>query len=604
MGICVNERDVGFVLNEMLDIKQLLQLDKFKDFDMDTINMIISESQKFSETVLYQANFDGDKVGLKFKDGVVNVPASYHEAYKKYCEGGWLGISASPEYGGQGLPNVVGLAAMEFQIASSFAFTMYPGLTRAACELLEHYGDAWTKEVMMPKLISGEWAATMCLTEPSAGSAVGDLKSTAKRAGDHYLINGTKIFISAGEHDLTEQIIHLVLARVEGAPPGIKGISLFMVPKFLMDEKGNIGERNDMICGGIEHKMGIKASATATLNFGDNGKCKGWLIGKECEGINAMFVMMNEARIGTGMQGHATGNAAYEHALRYAKERVQGVEIQNMRDVNAPRVTIIKHPDVRRMLLTMKAYTEACRCILYFSAFCGDMALSHPDEKVRLLHYDFLELLTPICKAYCSDRGFDVTREAIQTYGGYGYCSEYPAEQYMRDCKIASIYEGTNAIQALDLVGRKVLNIKKQMAPYNNWMAKMRDGANKAKATKSLEDLADKLLEAIDTLDGMTKFFMGAGLKGDMMTPVMNAYKYLMAFGDVVAGSFLLWGADIAQKKLDAGVDSETEKKFYKGKVASARFFIMNLLSNVDAVAIIVKNGDKSFVELEEDSFL
>jgi len=603
VGLCVNERDVRFVLYEMLGVDKLLEFDKFKDFDMDTIDMILTEAQKFSEEVLYEANFDGDKRGLEFKDGVVTTPDSYKDAYQKYLEGGWLGISADPELGGQGLPNVVGLAAMEFQVASSVAFTMYPGLTRAAIELLEFYGEDWMKEQILPKLVSGEWAATMCLTEPSAGSAVGDLKSTAKKDGDTWLVTGTKIFISCGEHDLTDQIIHLVLARTEGSPPGIKGISLFMVPKFLMDDDGNIGERNDMICGGIEHKMGIKASATCTLNFGDNGKCKGWLVGKECEGIKAMFVMMNEARIGTGMQGHSAGTAAYQHAQRYAKERVQGVEIQNMRDVNAPRVEIIKHPDVRRMLLTQKAYTEACRCILYFSAYCGDMALNNPDEEERAKYFDMLELLTPICKAWSSDRGFDVTREAMQTYGGYGYCSEYPVEQYMRDCKIMSIYEGTNGIQALDLVGRKVLNIKKQMAPYNNWLAKMREGAEKAKANEALSDLADDLLGTIDTLDGITKHFMGAGLKGDTTTPVMNASPYMMAFGDVVGASFLLWGAHIAQDKLDAGVDSETDKKFYAGKVASARFFIKNLLPNVEAVSKTCLSGDKSFVELEEDCF-
>jgi len=604
MGVCVNERDVRFVLYEMLEIEKLFEFDKFKDFDMDTIDMILTEAQKFSEEVLYEANFEGDKVGLKFDNGEVTVPSVYKDAYRKYCEGGWLGISSDPEKGGQGVPNVVGLGAMEFQVASSVAFTMYPGLTRAAIELLEIYGDDWMKEAILPKLISGEWAATMCLTEPSAGSAVGDLKSTAKKDGDQWLVTGTKIFISAGEHDLTPQILHLVLARTEGAPPGIKGVSLFMVPKFLMDENGDLGDRNDMICGNIEHKMGINANATCTLNFGDNGKCKGWLIGKECEGIRAMFIMMNEARIGTGMQGLASASAAYQHALRYAKERIQGVEIQNMRDVNAPRVEIIKHPDVRRMLLTMKSYVEAGRVLLYYAAYCGDMHLHHPDEEVRAKHFDTLELLTPICKAWCSDRGFDVTRDAIQTYGGYGYCSEYPAEQYMRDCRIASIYEGTNAIQALDLVGRKVLNIKKQMAPYNDWIAAMRERAGKAKENSALGDLADSLLERIDTLDSITKHFMEAGLKGDTTTPVMNATPYLEAFGDVVGGHFLLWGAQIAQDKLDAGVDGEVEKSFYTGKVATARFYINNLLPNVDRWATVLKSGDKTMIDLEEDCFV
>jgi len=603
VGICVNERDVRFVLNEVLGIEQLLQYEKFKDFDMETIDMILTESQKLSEEVLYPVNLEGDKEGCKYNpDGSVITPSGYKDAYKKYCEGGWLGISSNPEYGGQGLPHTVGLAAMEFQVASSVAFTMYPGLTRAAIELLEFYADEKTKNIVLPKLVSGEWCATMCLTEPQAGSAVGDLKSTAKKEGDHYLITGTKIFISAGEHDLCDQKIHLVLARTEGAPPGIKGVSLFLVPKYFYDDDGNLGEHNDLICSGIEHKMGIHGASTCTMNFGDNGKCKGWLIGKECEGIRAMFVMMNEARIGTGMQGQACASAAFQHANRYARERIQGVEIENMRDVNAPRVEIIKHPDVRRMLMSMKAYTEAGRALLYYAAFCGDMAFNNPDEEVRTKYFNRLELLTPICKAWCSDRGFEVTRDAVQTYGGYGYTSEYPVEQYMRDCKIASIYEGTNGIQALDLVGRKVLNIKKQMAPYNDWMATMREGAGKAKKNSALSGLADKVLKTIETMDGITKNFAEAGLKGDTKIPVMNATPYLEAFGDMVGASFLLWHAHVAQEKLDAGVDSESEKKFYEGKVASAKFYINYLLPNVDRWAIAIKSGDKSFIEVDEGS--
>ncbi len=603
MGLVVNERDVRFLLNEVLEIGQLLEFEKFKDFDLETIDMIIGESQKFSEEVLYQANLDGDKEGCKFEtSGEVKAPSVYKDVYKKYCEGGWTGISSNPEYGGQGAPQIVGIAAMEFQVAASVAFTMYPGLTRAAIELLEFYADEKTKEVVLPKLISGEWAATMCLTEPQAGSALGDLKCAAKKDGDHYLISGTKIFISAGEHDLCDQKIHLVLARTEGAPAGIKGVSLFLVPKYFYDDDGNLGEHNDLVCGGIEHKMGIHGASTCIMNFGDNDKCKGWLVGKECEGIRAMFVMMNEARIGTGMQGQGSASAAYLHANKYAKERIQGVEIENMKDVNAPRVEIIKHPDVRRMLMSMKANTEAGRAILYYAAFCGDMALNHPEEEVRNKYFDRLELLTPICKAWCSDRGFEVTRDAVQTYGGYGYTAEYPAEQYMRDCKIASIYEGTNGIQALDLVGRKVLNVKKQMAPYNDWIATMKEGAEKAKKNGALSELADKVLQAIDTMDGITQNFAQAGLQGDTKTPVMNATPYMEAFGDMAAASFLLWEAHVAQEKLDAGVDSETDKKFYEGKVASAKFFINYQLPNVDRWAIAIKSGDKSFIEVDDES--
>lgn len=604
MGITVDERDVRFVLFEQLKVEELLKYEAFKDFDLDTFNMILSEAQKFSDTVLYPANIEGDKIGCKFDKGVVTVPQCYKEAYDKYCEGGWIGVAAKPEVGGQGLPGCIGLATGEFGVAGSIAFTMYPGLTRSAAHLIDTFGEDWMRKQCCPRMNSGEWSGTMCLTEPQAGSAVGDIKTSAKKEGDHWLITGSKIFISSGEHDLTKQIIHLVLARTEGAPPGIKGISLFLVPKYRFDKNtGELGEFNDVRCSGIEHKMGIKASATCSLNFGDDNKCWGWMIGKEFEGIKYMFLMMNEARIGTGLQGQAAGSAAYLHALRYAKERIQGVDYKAIKDPNAPRVTIINHPDVRRMLMTMKAYTEAGRALLYYASWCHDRAENDPDPKVREKYQDFLELLTPVCKAWCSDRGFDVTRLAIQTYGGYGYCSEYPVEQYMRDCKIASIYEGTNGIQALDLIGRKVLNIKKQMAPYNNWIAEMKSGAEKAKAHPKLKDVAEQVLKYIDMLDGITKHFAGAGLKGDQDTPVLGATPYLEAFGDVTGAAFLLWQATIAQEKLDKGVESEADKKYYLGKVLTARFYAYNLLPNVERWAVVLKSGDKTALEMPEDCF-
>lgn len=604
MGLLVNDRDVRFVLFEQLGLEKILEYDAYKDFDADTINMILTEAQKFSETELYRLNIEGDKNGAKFDKGNVTTPPGYKEAYDKYCESGWISVSASPEYGGQGLPSCVGLATGEFGVAGSVAFTMYPGLTRSAAHLLKEHGSDWMKATCIERMNKGEWSGTMCLTEPQAGSAVGDVKTVAKKVGDHYLITGNKIFISSGEHDLTKQILHLVLARTEGAPAGIKGISLFLVPKYRFDQKsGKLGEFNDVRCVGIEHKMGIKGSATASLSFGDEAKCQGYLIGKEFEGIKYMFTMMNEARIGTGLQGHASGSAAYLHALSYAKERIQGTDIKAMKDPNAPRVTIIKHPDVRRMLITMKAWVDAGRALLYYASYCADRAEHDPDPKSKAKYGEFLELLTPVCKAWCSDRGFDVTRLAIQTYGGYGYCAEYPVEQYMRDSKIASIYEGTNGIQALDLVGRKVLNIKKKMEPYNNWIAELKGGAEKARANAKLKDIAELVLKGIDTLDGITKHFMGAGLKGDQDTPVLGATPYLEAFGDLTAGCMLLWQAHIAQEKLDKGVDSGADKKFYEGKVHTARFYAYNMLPNVDRWAIALKAGDKTALNIPDDCF-
>jgi hypothetical protein len=445
-NVLVNTRDQLFVLFEQLGVEKLFEKEKFADVSKEVVLMLQTEAEKLAVNSLLPAYTIGDKEGCTFKDGKVSVPESFHDVYKKYVEAGWLCAMESPDVGGQGLPISVTTACSEFMFAANFPFLMYPGLTHGAARLIEMHGTEEQKNKYMYTMYAGKWGGTMCLTEPGAGSDVGALKTVAKRSPDGtFSITGTKIFISCGDHDLTENIIHPVLARIEGDPPGTAGISIFLVPKYRVNDDGTLGEFNDVRTGNVEHKMGIKGSATCTLNFGDEGKCIGELLGRERQGLRIMFDMMNEARLEVGMQslGHAT--AAYEHAVHYAKERIQGHAIWEMKNPDAKAVPIIQHPDIRRKLLWMKVHVEGIRAMLYFTGFCMDMAKVSDTEKEREKWRGLVELLIPVCKAYSSEKAQWVCSTAIDVYGGYGYCSDYPVEQYFRDCKIASIYEGTMA---------------------------------------------------------------------------------------------------------------------------------------------------------------
>lgn len=618
-GKLIDDRDVQFVLWEQLELEKHMEHPMFKGYGKADANMIIEEAKKFAEGMLYQANLDGDKQGVHIKGGKVVAPECYKPAYDSLCEGGWIGLATPEEVGGQGLPDIIGFPVTEYWMAGSIAFSMYPGLTRAALHLMNSCCDDAQKKKYMPKMIEGKWQGTMCLTEPAAGSAVGDLKSTAKKRPDGtYEITGSKIFISAGDHDMVENFIHLVLARAEGSPAGIKGISLFLVPKHLVKDGGKLGAYNNVKCPKVEEKMGIHGSATCELVFGDEGTCVGELIGEVNEGIKNMFHMMNEARIGTGLQGHASASAAYLHAVAYAKDRVQGVAIENMRDVNAPRVEIIKHPDVRRMLLSMKSMVEGMRALIYRCVWYGTLETLATDKAEKQKYSDWLGMLTPVVKAYCSDEGFKVCRDAVQVYGGYGYTSDYPVEQYLRDCKIASIYEGTNAIQALDLVGRKVLDIKKQMKPYNDLIADIKklvaDNKGNARYGKTIE----KVGAAVDELDSCTKVFVTKGLSGDQAYPVMYATPYMEAFGHVICAWLLAEQLIIADQKLEAiykqkgaaddaakkkVIDDSNDAAFYLGKIHSVTFFADFHLPEVYAIAKSIKSENRDMVNVPERCF-
>ena len=607
----VDLRDVQFLLFEYLDVEKLLKYPRYQDFDREMFEMIIAEGLQQAQEVAAPLGPLGDRKGVKFDDGKVEMPQEFVEAFKLYAESGWIAATADPEWGGQGLPLTLGAVVNEFFHGACFPISSTGGLTSGAADIVHSFGAEEIKKLYLEKMYSGQWAGTMCLTEPQAGSAVGDTICKAKKDGDHYKIVGTKSFITSGDHDLTENIIHMVLARTERAPAGIKGISLFLIPKYRVSPDGSLGELNDVRCGGIEHKMGIHASPTCTLNFGDNGDCVGYLMGEEYAGISYMFQMMNEERMNVGQQALGIAGTAYRNALRYTQERIQGVHIAQKNDPEAPRVAIIEHPDVRRMLLMMKAFTEGMRALLYTTAFFADLARCSEDEAERNKYHGFVELLTPICKAWSSDMGFRVTEWAMQCFGGYGYCGDYPAEQYMRDIKITSIYEGTNGIQAMDLLGRKVSMAGGKL--FIDFLALLGEFIETHKSHATLSEQICRLEKAKDILAHVTIELRKKRAGGDMVYPALHASPYLEMFGDVTVAYLLLAEAVIARGKLDAickqkGADSEEartslceadeEAKFYWGKLCSAEFFTTQILPRVSGRAESIESGSRSALDV------
>ena len=602
----VDMRDIQFNLYEALDLEGLSGYPKYAEYNRELYDMVLEEARKFAVSALAPANTEWDKIGCKLEDGVVVTPPGLADVYWQFCEGGWVSPSADIEVGGQGLPRMMNLATSDMFCGANLAFLIYPGLSAAAADLIQHFCDDETSNLVVPIMLSGQWGGTMCLTEPGAGTAVGDSRTIATPKGDGktYNIEGTKLFISGGDQDVTENIIHLVLARTPDAPPGVKGLSLFLVPKVRYDETGALGETNDVTCGGVEHKMGIHACSTCLLNFGTDGNCEGQLIGNEGDGIRIMFRMMNEARNAVGLQSMAVAAAAYQSALAYAKERVQGVAFDKMKDPHAERVAIIEHPDVRRNLMLMKAKVEAMRALTYRIAYYDDLAMNDDEDAEK--YHGFCDLLTPVVKAHNSDRAFEVCVTGMQVLGGYGYCGEYPLEQYARDTKILSIYEGANGIQALDLIGRKLT--QKSGMLFLGFMGEVTELIGKAKEIGTLSDEVALVEKAQTTLAETTMKLGMAGQMGDMMTPVLNATPYLAMFGDTVYGVLLLDQAAIAQRKLDelvaeAGEDVDTlcakneNARFYFNKVVTAKFFIHELLPAVQAVAASIGDAHKAAIE-------
>jgi len=609
MALKLNERDVLFVLFEQLGIESILEFDRYKEFAPEDLKMILSESAKFAREGLAPINEAADRPGVTFSEGNVTVPEEFHDAYAKYCEAGWAGAIASPDLGGQGLPMSINVACNEFSMAGCCGLILSTQLTTAAARVIENYASEELKNTYIPNMLTGKWAGTMCLTETSAGSDLAVLKTSAKKIPDKdaYLISGNKIFISFGDHDLTENIVHLVLARTEGAPAGSRGISLFVVPKYRVNPDGSLGDRNDVNCVTIEHKMGIHGSPTCTLNFGEDGQCEGFLLGKENRGIVYMFQMMNEERVNVGVQGLALGSACYFECLDYAAERLQGP----MRDPEAPRIPIIEHADVRRMLLTMKAYSEGMRGLLLTTGYYEDRVLGASSQEEAEYYQNFVELFTPVCKAYCSDVGFMLCDLGVMVLGGYGYCSDYPVEQFLRDVKIAAVYEGTNGIQALDLLQRK-LNMKGG-ALFKQYVELLGKFIAEQESHAALGEYVAKLAEAKDVLLDVTGFFGQKMAEKNYNVPVVNAVPYMELFGEIAVYHQLCQQAVIAQEKLDklygeAGADTDEAKrklaedneevKFYAGKITNMKFFANWVLPDMYAKSKALKTGDVSPIEV------
>jgi alkylation response protein AidB-like acyl-CoA dehydrogenase len=609
-SLWIDVRDVKFNLFELFKIQEtLLGKGRYVDHDADTCNMVIDQAAKFTEleaAPTYPDEVHRKPVEATFKDGKVTTPEAYKRLWKLFCEGGWMSTADGYEVGGQSFPFCVAAAGGSMLAAGNQAFIMYTGLTHGAGRLMEDFFQHPLRDIVIQKLYTGEWAGTMCLTEPSAGTDVGLLKTSARKNADGtYSIVGTKSFISAGDHDLTPNIIHPVLARIEGDPKGTKGVSIFMVPKIRFNEKGELGEPNDVQCGNIESKMGIHGNATCTLNFGTDNKCIGYLMGEERQGMPIMFHMMNEERQNVGMMGAALAGAAYLHALDYAKQRVQGANVIEMAmKVETPKpITIIGHPDIRRMLLKMKSASEGIRALFMFCYVCMDnevnAKLAGKEEQKEYWH-GFIELLTPIVKSYCTDMGMMVCDMAVQTYGGYGFCREYPVEQMMRDQKINQIYEGTNGIQALDLLGRK-LGMKKGLY-FMNLMTMIKETVEEGKKLEAFKKEAEVVGNALNAL-GETSMAFAKMIKATPYVPLIGACDFLNCMGDVIVGWLHLKMALVAVPKFFAADTPEQEKAFYRGKIEGARFFINRTTELVISKLENLQKDEQSAMNIPEESF-
>ena len=586
--------EVMFLLKDVFHIARYNNLPGFAEAPPDLIEAIMTEAAKLCEQVLQPLNPVGDEEGCtRNPDGSVTTPSGFRDAYKHYAEGGWMGISAPAEFGGQGLPGAMTVAVNELMSSANMSFAMYPALTQGAIAAILLHGTVGQKAAYLPKLIEGRWTGTMNLTEPHCGTDLGLLRTKAVKQSDgSYKITGTKIFISAGEHDLAENIVHLVLARLEGAPAGIKGTTLFVAPKILPNPDGSLGARNGLSCGSIEEKMGIHGNATCVINYDG---ATGWLIGEENRGINAMFTMMNEARMGVGVQGLAIAEVAYQNAAIYARERLQGRAISGVKFPDKPADPIIVHPDVRRMLMTMRAFNEAARALILWTSMQSDIVHRSDDEKARQAADDHMGLLTPVIKGVITDQGFANTVLAQQIYGGHGYIVENGMEQFVRDARIAMIYEGTNGIQALDLVGRK---LPKDAGRALQAFFSEVQGFIKEHGDEAMKDYVGPLATALDHLQQATLWLMqNAITKPD--NAGAGAHDYMHLFGLVALGYMWCRMVEAANAKIAAGETAE----IMKTKVVTGRFFMERMLPETAAHLARIQSGAATIMELPAEAF-
>jgi alkylation response protein AidB-like acyl-CoA dehydrogenase len=591
-------RDMQFVIHEVLNLtEELKACPRHADIDVDTINAVLEEGGKFAAEVTFPLNVTGDTEGctLNKETHEVTTPTGFKDAYAKYVEGGWPALSCDPEFGGQGLPFVLNQCFYEMLNSANQAWTMYPGLSHGAYEALHAHGTDEQKKLFLPKLVSGEWTGTMCLTEPHCGTDLGLLRTKAEPQGDgSYKLTGNKIFISAGEHDMAENILHLVLARLPDAPQGSKGISLFLVPKFKVKPDGSMGERNGIYCGGLEHKMGIHGNATAQLVLDG---AVGTLVGEPNKGLPAMFVMMNAARLGVGNQSLGLTEVAYQNALAYAKDRIQMRSLSGPKAKDKPADPIIVHPDVRKMLLTAKAYAEGGRAMAIYCTMLLDKELYHPDEKVRKDSEEIVALLTPIVKAFLTDNGHVATNACLQVFGGHGYIKEWGMEQFVRDNRINMIYEGTNTVQSLDLLGRKVLG--------NNGATLKKFGKLVAKLVEE-EGVNEKMAEFINPVaylgDQITKFTTELGFKAFQNADEVGgaAVDYLRVLGHLVFGYFWARMAQVALRQIEAAEkEGRAADPFYQAKLQTARFYFARLFPETATLMRTARSGVKNLLDTD-----
>jgi len=589
-------KDMNFIINEVLNIGKYSNLPGFAEATPDLVSAILEEGAKICENELAPLNLSGDQEGCtRHEDGSVTTPKGFKEAYQKYTEAGWAGLTDDPEYGGQGMPHVVGFCMEEMIVSSNMAFGMYPGLSAGARAAINIDGTPEQKQTFLPKMVSGEWTGTMNLTESHCGTDLGMLRSKAEPSDDgSYAISGTKIFISAGEHDLADNIIHLVLARLPDAPKGVKGISLFIVPKFLVNDDGSLGDRNGVTCGSIEEKMGIHANSTCVLNY-DNAT--GYLLGEPHKGLRSMFIMMNAARLGVAVQGYGQSEVAYQNATDYAKDRIQGRSLSGPKSPDKAADSIIVHPDVRRNLMNAKSFNEGARAAGLWCAMLVDLAHNAESEKQREWADDMIGLMTPVMKGVFTDRGFEYAASSMQVYGGHGYIAEWGMEQFVRDARITQIYEGANGIQALDLVGRKL--------PANGGRAIQRffkHAGTVIADTKDNEKLADftgPLQESLNDLQAATMWLMQNGMQNpDHAGAASTPYMHL--FGHVLIGLQWLEMAKVSVEQLDNGT---TDPSFYENKIITGRYYMKKRMPETKALLAELEAGADDLMALDAANF-
>jgi alkylation response protein AidB-like acyl-CoA dehydrogenase len=589
-------KDMQFVIRDLIGLAEISALPGFEEVNADLIDAVLGEAAKFAREVLDPLNRSGDKQGARLTAGQVSAPDGFAQAYRQFVEAGWNGLAAQPAFGGQGLPHLAAVPVVEMWNSANLSFSLCPMLTSGVLEALRVHGTPEQQARYLPQLTPGRWTGTMNLTEPQAGSDLSAMRTRAVREGDHYRIHGTKIFITWGEHDMAENVVHLVLARTPDAPEGVRGLSLFIVPKFLPKDDGTPGERNDVKCVSIEHKLGIHASPTCVLSYGEGKGAVGYLVGEENRGLEYMFTMMNHARLGVGVEGVAVAERAYQHALEHARTRVQGREIGQK---SGDRVTIIHHPDVRRMLMSMRSKVEAMRALTCAAAAALDKAHHHPDDAARRRNQALIDLLTPIVKGWCTEQAVEIASTGIQIHGGMGFVEESGAAQYLRDARITTIYEGTTGIQAMDLIGRKVAHEKGASAfALISEMRAVEAELGKTEAVAGASMRAS-LKDAIDALEAATRWVVDTYPK-DPRAAAAVSVPYLMLFGVVAGGWMMARAASFAHAALS---NPAADHEFMQAKLATARFYAEHELPRAAALAREVASGAGSVLALEPARF-